>query len=398
MVRMSPFAPPPRDPRLDGLLGEAPRALFSDSLHAISELVDAYGRAWAIELAARLGLAGPLAQPMSAAELAAARGFQPAFVPALAWILRCLAEAGLLCRCPLADGASRYRLVAELPASRLDALRAAALALDPRIAPTLRLFDAAAEIYPGVARGELTGEQALFGAGQIGLWLDYFSERNNFYSVSNELAAVAAANRLRAGSGLRILEVGAGAGSGSAALLAELERRGRLGDLALFHATEPSAFFRRRGERALRARFPAVPLRCASLDINDAALPAAEPPYDLIFGVNVFHVARHLGATLAALAARLTPGGWLLGGECFRLFPGQAIASELVFLLLESFVEVELDPKLRPNPGFLTPEQWTGLFAGARLTRVELVPDLVSLRELYARFFAGVVCGQRPDD
>lgn len=392
---MAPFAPTARDPRVDDLLGEAPRAPFTEAFHRVCEFVDAYALEWAVELAHRLELPESLRHGVSVEELLAARRFQPGFRFALDWLLRRLAQAGLLA----ANGGGKsghYRLLESLRASCLAELSAIAGGFEPSPAPTLRLLDAAAEIYPAVARGEVHGEQALFGAGRIALWVDYFSERNRFYAISNELAAAAVVHRLRPGAGLRLLEVGAGAGSASQVLLVELARAGRLADLELYRVTEPSAFFRRRGERTLRAAWPTAPLEFASLDLNEEAVSEPDRPFDLVFGVNVLHVARDLPAALERLTSRLAPGGWLVAGECFRLFPHQAVDVELVFLILESFIAVATDAERRPNPGFLTPEQWQRLFAEAGLGELTLVPDLIAIREFYDRFFAGALCGRKP--
>jgi SAM-dependent methyltransferase len=209
---------------------------------------------------------------------------------------------------------------------------------------------------------------------------------------------VVAANRLPSRPGSRVLEVGGGAGSFTSALLEELDRRGRLGELALYDFTEPSPFFRRRGERELHARFPEVPLRARGLDID---LPfggqgVVDGPYDLAVGVNVLHAARDLVGALARLLDALAPGGWLVAGECLRLFPGQPVPADLVFQIFRSFTQVATDPEIRPAHGFLEPSSWRRAFAAAGFEQVEVVPDLDRIRHLYPRFFAGVVRGRRP--
>jgi hypothetical protein len=65
----------------------------------------------------------------------------------------------------------------------------------------------------------------------------------------------------------------------------------------------------------------------------------------------------------------------------------------MIFLLLEGFREVQLDPELRPGPGFLTPELWVAQLENAGFERVELVPDVRLLREIHPRFATGAVCG-----
>src|SRR5204863_517404 len=135
-------------------------------------------------------------------------------------------------------------------------LRDAVLDRDPTYGPTFALLDEAAAVYPRVARGETTGEQALFQ--KVAIWTAYFNNTNPFYALNNRLAAQVAAARLPAGGG-RVLEVGAGLGSGTEALLGRLQAMGRLALVTAYHVTEPVPFFRRRAQRALDAAWPAAP-------------------------------------------------------------------------------------------------------------------------------------------
>jgi SAM-dependent methyltransferase len=394
-----PFDPGPRPAGVEALLGELPATLFDDRFHACCELVERYADNLALEIAGELALAPVLARGAGVDELAAERGFAAEFRPALAALLARLAHAGELVVEVLESprgSPPRYRAARPLRASDRTALRAEGLALDPRLAATLDLLEAAAAAHVEVAHGRASGEQILLAPARIQLWLAYFAADNRVYAVSNEIAAAAASHRLRAGDGLRILEIGGGAGSAAFALLDELERVGRLADVARYDFTEPSPFFRRRGERELRARHPTLPFVFRGFDID---LPAAGQGdfggYDLVFGVNVVHVARRLGETLGRLRELLAPGGVLVAGECCRLFPGQVAPADLVFQLLRGFTQVELDA-LRPHHGFLAPEAWRRALAASGFADVEVVPDLERVRDVYPRFYAGAVCGRRP--
>jgi len=394
---IAPFQPPPRDLTADALLGEIPAELFSERLYLSCELVDRYALDWAIELAGRLDLLAELADGVTSAELAERRGVADAARPALAWLLARLAGDGLLERS--GEGpATCYRTTAAWRPAELGELRAIGLELDPRNLATLALLDAAGEAYPKVFAGEATGEQVLLDGARMQLWLDYFSNENPVYALSNRIAAVAAANALPAGGSLRLLEVGAGAGSAAEALLGELARRGRLGDLAEYRLTEPNPFLRRRAMRQLARSFPGLPLAEGSLDIDldPAAQGVAEESYDLVFAVNVLHVARRLRQSLALLGATLRPAGHLVAGECLRLFPGQAISVELVFQLMRGFHSVEIEPGVRSTHGFLGLEEWPAAFAAAGFAHPEVVPDLAALREHYSRFVAGAIRGRWP--
>ncbi|HSL82560.1 MAG TPA: class I SAM-dependent methyltransferase, partial [Thermoanaerobaculia bacterium] len=366
---MSPLpSPDVLDPRFYDHLGEVPAALLGETLYWSVELVERYAREWAVELAHGLGVPAALETAGGGATpeaLAAQLGGEEGTEVPLAWLLEELAEAGEVLGLPGggsggagAGGERRFRAAGELRASRREAVREAALAHDPANAPFLDLLDLAGRAWPRVVTGEVTGGAALVGPGQLGLWMRYFANDNPVYAVNNRLAALAAANRLPEGG--RVLEVGAGAGSSSAALLEELEAGGRLGRIGAFRVTEPAAMLGRRGVRSLGERWPGVAVEAGELDIDRPwAQQGIEPgSLDLVYGVNVLHVADDLAWTLAEARAALAPGGWLVAGECLRPSPGQPIAAEMIFLLIEDFRDVKTDPELRPGPGFLTPEHW----------------------------------------
>ena len=162
--------------------------------------------------------------------------------------------------------------------------------------------------------------------------------------------------------------------------------------------TEPVLFFRRRAQRTLTAAWPGTPLHFAGLDLNgpwdEQGVPAES--VDLVWAVNVFHLARDLDRALGETFRALSPGGWVVLGEGIRPFPGQVVGAEFPFQLLRSFVEVDTDPERRPTHGFLAPEHWVAALHRAGYRPAELVPDLFRIRDLFPGFFVGVVCGRRP--
>jgi len=394
MSRMASQRAASQNDRLRELLDGYPDGLFTEPFYDACELVDRYVLALSSQIADELGLEAALARPATAEEVAASRGLQPGFLPALRWLLERLAEAGDAEA--QGNGAART-FHASRPIAVRDAVsvRAALLANDPRHQPTLRLLDLAAETYPAVARGQTSGSDALFGLGQVALWCEYFHNDNPVYAVNNRVAAFSAANRFTAVAHPRIVEVGAGAGSATEALLNELRPRGIEPESYL--VTEPSKFFRRRGERALRAAYPGVQFSFGGLDIDrpwsEQGVTAGSA--DLVFGVNVLHVARDLQFSLQQARQALAPGGWLVIGEAQRLLPGQPIWAEFVFQLLEGFTNVETDGELRPTHGFLQPETWLEAVRHAGFSEVTIEPDVFKIREIYPRFYTGAVCGRR---
>ena len=387
-----PVSIAPPDPRLYVILAEAGFSddIFNARQHRGCELVEQYVLHLALELVERLGLDGPLAEGRGVDDLLRERGFAAGFRLPLRWLLERLVAAGLLVR----EGVA-YRLPRPLPPAALAELGQEGLACDPSYAPTYALLDEAAAVYSRVARGETSGERALFQ--RVALWCAYFNNANGYYALTNRVAARVAAARV-AGQGAAVLEVGGGLGSATEALIDALVERGTLRSISAYTFTEPVAFFRRRAERGLAALRSGLPFTFFSLDINEPWPSQGIRPgtLALVWGVNVFHLARNLAGALHEALTSLAPGGWLVLGEGLRPFPTAPVGAEFPFQILESFVDVALDPETRPMPGFLTAEQWQHALADAGFEAIEIVPDVVRLRAVHPGFFAAAVCGRRP--
>ena len=370
---------PPPDHRLYPPLAAAGLSPdpFDPTQDRASKLVDLYTLHVAIDLLRELADPDLLARGASADELLAKGGYVPEFRPALRWLLGRAAAAGVDVRAPL-------------PRTDRAAVRAACLATDPSYVPVFALMDYAAALYPRVARGEVNGDRALLM--KASLWVAYFDNRNRYYASNNRVVAVAAAARAAGAGPVRVLEVGAGLGSGTEAVL------GALPAVERYHVTEPIAFFRRRAEHTLRAAHPGVAFEFGALDVNGgwAAQGVRPAGYTLLIGVNVFHLARDLVATLREAFEALESGGWLIVGEAIRPHPHACVGAELPFQILQSYHAVETDPELRPTPGFLTAEGWTQALGRAGFTEIALVPDVARLRDLWKGVITAAVCGRRP--
>src|SRR5437773_7527387 len=261
------FKARPSDPRLAHWLKGYPPSVFSEQLYQSIELMERYSIDLAIDLLRRLDVIDQLDEWRSANELCHALSFQPRFSFALSWVLERLVETGCI-EVRLDVNTRSYRLRRAPWKPELGQLREMGIKIDPTNAATLDLLDHAASLYPAVARGEQTGDQSMFGPQGIGLWLHYFNNDNLTYAVNNWVSAVVAANRLSTRPRLRILEVGAGSGSASEALLRCFDERALLSHMERYLITEPNAFFRRRAQRELVKQYPDLPLEWDALDIN----------------------------------------------------------------------------------------------------------------------------------
>ena len=364
--------------------------LFDDVFARSCDLIEEYVARLAAAAFRSTGLADACTEPATVGEAIARAGLVPAVarVPA-AWLVATLAARGWIEQVSGAGDAARFRAAQPLPALDPEEILAAQAANDERCLPSYRIAAMAAERYPAVLRGELTGEQALFDAEGVVAWSKYFSNANPLYAVSNAIGAVAAARAL-AERGGAVLELGGGLGSGAEALLARLET----GAVPSYRFTEISSLFLRRAERSLRPRFRDRGLEFAPLDI-DRPFGVAPGAYALVYGVNVLHVAHDLAATLAEIRAALAPGGALVISECVRPFAGRPVYVELAFNLLASFRDPVLVPGWRPNGGFLTPDEWTRALAANGFADVRVYPDIGTIRETFPQFVVAAVTARR---
>ncbi|PYL18857.1 MAG: hypothetical protein DME30_02175 [Verrucomicrobia bacterium] len=389
------FETRPSDPRLGQWLQQFPPAVFSERLYQSIELMERYSIELAVDLSRQLNLVDQLDEWRSANELCDLLSFQPRFKFALRWMLERLVESG--CAAARNNGESRcYHLRDPLWQPDLKALRAIGLSIDPANAATLDLLDHAASLYVAVASGQQSGDHNLLGPQGVPLWLNYFHNDNLTYAVNNWVGAILAVDHVSTRGALRILELGAGTGSASEILLRLLAERGLLSQVERYRITEPNAYFRRCSQRKLTAQYPNLPLEWAPLDLD---LPwksqgIASGEFDLVYAVNVMHISKNLLFSLSEARPALATDGWLVIGECVRPYDNQPIYPELMFQILDSFTNVETDPEVRPNPGFLTAEQWRRAFSRAGFTQAKVAPDIERIREIYRHFFTGAISGQ----
>lgn len=383
------------DPRLARWLQQFPPAVFSERLYQSVELMERYSIELAVDLSRQLNLVERLHKWRSTDELCRLLSFQPRFKVALRWILERLVESG--CAEAQTNRSIRFYRLRHVPwEADLKRFHAIGISIDPANAATLDLLDHAASLYVAVASGRQSSDQNLLGPQGVPLWLNYFHNDNSTYAVNNWVGALLAADCLSNRRAIRILELGAGMGSASEILLRLLAERGLLPQIERYLITEPNAYFRRCSQRKLAGQYPNLALQWASLDIdvpwNTQGVSPGE--FDLVYAVNVMHISKNLLTGLNEARSTLANDGWLVIGECVRPYDNQPMYPELMFQILDSFTNVQTDPEIRPNPGFLTAEQWRRAFSRAGFRHARVAPDIERIREIFPHFFTGAICGQ----
>jgi SAM-dependent methyltransferase len=371
---------------------------FDDSFITSFDLFEEYIARLALALFRSTGLEAACRNEATVSQAVARAGLTPgaALVPA-SWILTMLASRKWIDARIGPHGERHYRIARSLPVLDADEILERQRAHDPRCLPSYEIAALAAAHYPAVLRGQTSGEQALFGPEGIIPWVRYFSNDNPLYAISNTVGAIAAAQAAAAADTEAILEIGGGLGSGAITLLGHFESIGRIAQIGSYTLTEISPLFLKRAQRNLAALKPRCAMQFATLDINHPFAGAGIAPgsVSMVYGVNVLHVVRDLGKTLAELRGSLRHRGLLIMGECVRPFPGTPLHLELVFNLLSSFRDAVLVPGWRPNGGFLTPEQWTAALEANGFGDVRIFPDIAAIRDAYPSFVVAAIVARR---
>ncbi|MFJ7276825.1 SDR family NAD(P)-dependent oxidoreductase [Kitasatospora sp. NPDC098663] len=150
---------------------------------------------------------------------------------------------------------------------------------------------------------------------------------------------------------LRILEVGAGTGGATAALLPVLPP-----ERTRYTFTDVSpAFLDRAQERFARHDF--VEYRALDLNLDPEQQGYTPHSFDLVVAAGALHTAENLATALGHVSTLLAPGGQLLGVEAHR-----AELTAPIFGTSQS-LHHRTDTGLRPVSPLLSREQWTTLLA-----------------------------------
>jgi SAM-dependent methyltransferase len=148
---------------------------------------------------------------------------------------------------------------------------------------------------------------------------------------------------------------------------------GRVGEY-IFSDVSPA--FLRLGNRAImEAADEDFNYALKKLDFNrplcEQGMRAAD--IDVVYGVNSLHVAKSLVGSLKYIYDVLKPEGLVIFCECCRPAENYLLSQEIIFNLLDTYVNVDLDKDLRPLPGFLDYGHWKKNLESAGFKNIEVL-------------------------
>jgi SAM-dependent methyltransferase len=310
----------------------------------------------------------------STEEIIAKCNFIPQSRYALEWILEFLAQTGFL---KLKEDKSNKRYLLDWDGRiEPEVYLEKGLALDKKILPTSNLMEYVLSEYPDFLKGSKKGFEIIFAQDKMHFWNDYFSNDNSSYRAYNYFGAFGVAKWLPKAGGVRLLEVGGGTGGASAALIDTLKANNRLSQISEYIFSDVSPAFLRLGNRAIMQNTGEdfnYSLKRLDFEKPLAGQGIKKDYLDVVYGVNTLHVAKDLVGALRNIGEVLKPGGVLVLCEYCRPSMNYFLLQEFIFNMLDNFVNVNLNPELRPLPGFLDYPHWKKNLEAAGYTNIEAI-------------------------
>lgn len=220
------------------------------------------------------------------------------------------------------------------------------------------LADAAIRALPDVLEGRIPATHVLFPEGSSRL-VEGLYRRNQVADAFNRWSADAVLGEARrlalAPSGIRLLEVGAGTGGTTAAVLDMLDAHGLSGALTEYAYTDVSGAFLAAARAEFGARCPAASFRTLDIARPPAAQGFAEAAYDIVLAANVLHATADIAVALRHAKALLRPGGLLVLNELSI----HTLLTHVTFGLLDSWWQATDTMRRLPGGPALSPGGWT---------------------------------------
>ncbi|HMK56850.1 MAG TPA: class I SAM-dependent methyltransferase [Dissulfurispiraceae bacterium] len=295
--------------------------------------------------------------------------------PILDWSLRYLHQNGYLKK-----SEARYQMYAStrlIDASEdIDRI----LTLMPSADIFIKLVSHIESNMPMFLSGQKSGADILFvDKAAAVLWNDYFNNSFYGYSVLNYGVAYGITKWFSQTGGISMLELGSGTSGATVKVFRMLRDNCLLDTMNNIVLTDVVPSLLVVGDQNIHKNniIPKAGYKQKILDINRPFTDQeiGKDSFDIIYGVNVLHVARNLSNSLAEIYSCLNKNGFLAIAETIRPFDDRAMHHEIIFNLLENYHSVQLDPETRPAHGFLTKENWLANLTRAGFNNIDCLSE-----------------------
>jgi SAM-dependent methyltransferase len=242
---------------------------------------------------------------------------------------------------------------------RAEALRSELLRLAPDLAPHVALLERCAERLIDVLAGRVLASDVLFPGGSMEVvepvyrgnrWSDHF----NALTAQATARAVAACRAQHPDAVVRVLEVGAGTGGTSGAVLAALEPHAAY---VAYDYTDVSPGFVQHGRRVHGRDRRFFSGRLLDLEKSPEEQGYAAATYDVVLGTNVLHATSRIADSVRHINWLLRKGGLLLLNEITRA----GTFATMTFGLLDGWWAFRDGDVRLPDAPVVSPEGWRRL-------------------------------------
>lgn len=221
----------------------------------------------------------------------------------------------------------------------------------------LPLIEACLRSLPKILTGDIPAVEVLFPGSSVAL-VEGVYKGNPVSDLFNDILAhtlIACLEKRLArepSARIRILEIGAGTGGMTDALLPKLEIYGT--HILEYCYTDISKSFLFEAEEKYLSKYPFITTEVFDVEQPFSSVKIDAASYDFVIASNVLHATRNIRRTLRNVQATLRPGGLLLLNE----ISDKSLLGHLTFGLLDGWWMNEDDALRIPGSPALYPEGW----------------------------------------
>ena len=231
---------------------------------------------------------------------------------------------------------------------------------DPSLRPRVPLAETTLRAIPEILRGQRKPTEVLFPNSSVDLVEPLYRDNPVSDYLNQHLAGIVysflqSQNHRMPGQMVQLMEVGAGTGSVSTAVLSKLNS---LHDqIAVYRFTDVSKGFLQRAEERFGARHPYLSWQIFNMELDPATQGFREATHDVIIAANVLHTARDVRQVLRNLKGLLKSSGLLALVE----ISARSLFSHITFGLLDGWWAHEDDALRIPGSPAVSSDMWQKL-------------------------------------